>query len=79
VHSQEASEVVKQQGKANDLIDRLKADESFAGVDLDGTLDASLYIGRAPEQVDAFISEHVEPMRARLNDDLASAAEEVFV
>lgn len=79
VHSQAAADVVKQQGESNDLISRLKEDESFADVDLEGTLDAKLYIGRAPEQVDAFISDHVEPVRARLAGDLTSDSEDVFV
>ncbi|MCH2203399.1 MAG: adenylosuccinate lyase [Fuerstiella sp.] len=79
VHSQEAADIVKQHGKPNDLISRLKQDTSFAGVDLDSTLDASLYIGRAPEQVDAFIAEQVDPLRTRLADDLSSDAEEVKV
>lgn len=79
VHSQEAADVVKQQGKSNDLISRLKGDGSFAGVDLEGALDASLYIGRAPQQVDAFLAEHVEPVRSRLAEDLSPDSEEVFV
>ena len=79
VHSQEAADIVKQHGKPNDLINRLKQDTSFAGVDLDGTLDASLYIGRAPEQVDAFIAEQVNPVRTRLAEDLSPDAEDVKV
>ena len=34
-HSQAAAAVVKQQGGANDLLERLAADEAFAAVDLD--------------------------------------------
>ena len=79
VHSQEAADAVKQQGKSNDLISRLKADDSFAGVDLEGALDASLYIGRAPEQVDAFVADQIEPVRKRLADDLTAAGEDVYV
>jgi adenylosuccinate lyase len=79
VHSQKAADAVKQQGKANDLISRLKLDESFAGVDLEGTLDASLYIGRAPQQVDAFVADQVEPVRNRLAADLTADGEDVFV
>lgn len=79
VHSQEAADAVKQQGKSNDLISRLKTDDSFAAVDLEGTLDASLYIGRASEQVDAFVAQQVEPIRKRLATDLTADAEDVYL
>jgi adenylosuccinate lyase len=64
-HSQAAANVVKEQGSANDLIDRLKADKAFAKVDLAAALDAHKFVGRAPEQVDEFLSETVEPIRQR--------------
>ena len=70
LHSQQAADQVKHQGCPNDLIDRLKLDPMFSSVDLAGTLDAKLYIGRAPEQVDAFIVGFVEPVRARYASDL---------
>jgi adenylosuccinate lyase len=65
VHSQEAARQVKDEGAANDLIDRLKSDGAFAGVDLESALDARKFVGRAPEQVDAFVREVVEPIRAK--------------
>ena len=37
----------------------------FEGVDLDLLLDPSLYVGRAPRQVDQFVREVVEPIRSR--------------
>lgn len=79
VHSQAAADTVKQQGSANDLIQRLQQDDAFEGVDLAGTLDASLYIGRAPQQVDSFIEEHVQPIRDQLKDDLNDDGEDVKV
>lgn len=79
VHSQEAADAVKQQGKSNDLISRLKTDDSFAAVDLEGTLDASLYTGRASEQVDAFVADQIEPIRKRLATDLTADGEDVFL
>ncbi len=63
VHSHEASRVVKEEGGSNDLIERLQTDEKFAQVDLGATLDASKYIGRAPEQVDEFITQIIRPIR----------------
>ena len=79
VHSQAAADTVKQQGSANDLIQRLQQDDAFEGVDLAGTLDASLYIGRAPQQVDSFIHEYIQPIRDQRRDDLNDDGEDVKV
>lgn len=73
-HSQEAARQVKEHGRPNDLIERLQGDPLFASVDLSATLDARRYIGRAPEQVDAFLRDVVEPIRERYREDLAAAA-----
>jgi adenylosuccinate lyase len=64
-HSLAAAEQVKLAGAANDLMGRLSADPAFASVDLSRVLDAAAFVGRAPQQVDAFIREIVEPIRAR--------------
>ena len=79
VHSQAAAEEVKQRGGANDLIARLQADPQFADVDLDGTLDAGRFTGRAAEQVDEFISRVVEPIRERHRSAVDADAGEVTV
>ena len=65
VHSQAAAQQVKEHGRANDLLDRLKSDMAFASVDLSNALDARRFVGRAPEQVDSFITNIVEPIRLR--------------
>lgn len=72
-HSQDASQRVKQEGQANDLIDRLTADRAFAKVDLASALDAQRFVGRAPEQVDEFVAEVVEPIRRRYQGAALSA------
>lgn len=79
VHSQAAAAQVKQEGRENDLLERLKTTAAFANVDMEGTLDARLYIGRAPEQVDQFLNEQVEPVRRRYSSDLSGSAEAVRV
>jgi len=61
-HSQAAARRVKVEGRENDLLDRLKKDSLFANVDIDAEMEPSRFIGRAPEQVDAFLSEHVDPI-----------------
>ena len=54
-HSQAAGQIIKGMGGENDLIERLKKDPLFKGVEFDDLLDPKKYIGRAPEQVIEFI------------------------
>jgi adenylosuccinate lyase len=61
VHSQAAAEQVKKFGKPNDLIERLKEDSAFAKVDFKKVLKPDDYVGRAPQQVDEFITKIVKP------------------
>jgi adenylosuccinate lyase len=74
-HSLAAAARVKQDAQPNDLIDRLKGDAAFAKVNLDDVLDPAKYVGRAPEQVDAFVAKVVEPIRARYAKALSRGAE----
>ncbi len=64
-HSQAAARVVKEQGGENDLLDRLAADGAFSKVDLRAALGPAQFIGRAPQQVDEFLSEVARPIRAK--------------
>jgi len=64
-HSQAAAAMVKQEGVPNDLLDRLAADPAFAKVNLDAALDPQKFIGRAPEQVDEFLAEVIDPILAK--------------
>ena len=70
LHSHAAAAQVKKFGKNNDLIDRLKADISFAEVDFEKILDPNKYIGRAPQQVDEFIKQIVTPILRRYQKEL---------
>jgi len=65
-YSMEAGRRVKEDGQPNDLLRRIAADPAFAldEQELDRLLDPAAFIGRAPEQVDAFLSEEVEPLLA---------------
>jgi adenylosuccinate lyase len=65
VHALAAADQVKHHGRPNDLIDRLKSDNAFAAIDLNSALDPHLLIGRAPQQVEAFVREVIDPIRAR--------------
>ncbi|KAF9823312.1 hypothetical protein SFRURICE_019121 [Spodoptera frugiperda] len=79
VLSHEAGAQVKQHGKDNDLIERVKKDSYFAPIlsQLDKILDASTFIGRAPEQVTEFIEEEVNPVLNKYKQSLAEVAKPV--
>jgi adenylosuccinate lyase len=64
-HSQAAAARVKQEGRENDLLQRLAADPAFAKVDLRDVTHPKRFVGRAPQQVDAFVKEFVAPIRRR--------------
>jgi adenylosuccinate lyase len=74
-HSMAAAEQVKQNGMPNDLIERLRNDPAFAKVDLSRVLDAKLFVGRAPQQVDQFVQEVVEPIRKRYRGQIGQSVE----
>jgi len=69
VHSMEAARRVKEEGKPNDLIDRIAEDPIFDinKEELLKTLAPENYIGRSREQVEEFLSEHVMPLLKRNN------------
>ncbi|NND96262.1 MAG: adenylosuccinate lyase [Pirellulaceae bacterium] len=69
VHSQAAAKRVKAEGQENDLIERLRNDKAFEGVDLDAAMNPLDFVGRAPEQVDAFIAQYIDPIRQRYQDN----------
>ena len=74
-HSQDAAAEVKQRGLANDLMDRLAGDDAFKSVDLGDMVDPARFVGRAPQQVDEFLAEVVEPLLRRYPQRLAGEAE----
>ncbi len=65
VHSRAAALAVNEEGKTNDLLDRLKADAGFTGLDIDRLVDPLAFVGRAPEQVDEFLRDVIVPIRDR--------------
>ena len=66
VLSHEAAHEVKQRGRPNDLLERVRAYAYFDPIkdQLDALLDPKTFIGRAPEQVDRFLAEWVRPALA---------------
>jgi adenylosuccinate lyase len=74
-HSHAAGHAVKSEGQPNDLLDRLHGEAMFRNLDLDAVLDPMAYVGRAPEQVDLFVADLVDPIRRRYADSLGEATE----
>jgi len=74
-HSHEAAIRIKQEGLANDLLLRLQNDPAFAKVDVAAALNPQHFVGRAPEQVDEFFADVVEPIRCRYAASPPTAAE----
>lgn len=73
-HSRAAAEQVNQ-GRPNDLAERLAADPAFGGIDLRSLLDPGALVGRSAEQVDEYLAEVIEPLRSRYAAALAGEAE----
>jgi adenylosuccinate lyase len=65
VHSQEAARRIKEQGEENDLLERLAADPMFSKIDVRSLANSAHFVGRAPEQVDAFLAQVVAPIRMK--------------
>lgn len=66
VLSHEAGAAVKQEGKSNDLIERIERDDFFKPIvdELPKLMDASTFIGRAPQQVEKFTAPGGEVSKA---------------
>jgi adenylosuccinate lyase len=63
VLSHQAAAQVKEHGKENDLIERIKNTAYFKPIHgiLDQLLDPKTFTGRAPQQVEKFLKTEVEP------------------
>ncbi len=69
-HAQDAAARVKAEGADNDLLDRLKREPAFASIDIAAVLNPLQFVGRSPQQVDAFVRDVVEPIRKRYAGEL---------
>ncbi len=75
--SMEAGKNVKIEGGDNNLLDLIAADESFGLTkeELEACMEPARYVGRAPEQVDAFLSKVVLPIMEENKELLGMRAE----
>lgn len=80
VHSMAAGKVVKEEGKPNDLLDRIAADPAFnvTREDLDRVMKPENYVGRAPEQTKEYLRDVIRPILDE-NSDLLGAEAEINV
>jgi adenylosuccinate lyase len=75
VHSRAVADQIKAGERANNLLERLRSDPVFRGIDFDVLLQRSNFVGRAPEQVAEFIEQEIVPIRARYRHLLDQRAE----
>lgn len=78
--SMEAGRNVKVEGKENNLLELIAADSAFnmSLEDLQKTMEPSRYVGRAKEQVDAFLTKVIAPV-LKENKDLLGVKAEINV
>jgi len=71
-HSMEAARKIKEEGKENDLLERLKTDPLFASVAarMDELVNPSAFVGRAPEQASEFLKNRVYPILEKHSTEL---------
>lgn len=76
-HSMDAGRVVKEEGKPNDLIDRIAADSKFnlTKKQIEASMDPKLFIGRAPQQTEEFFEEFIDPILNEHKDYIGLQAE----
>jgi adenylosuccinate lyase len=74
-HSHAVTAALKAGADKNDLLERLKADPLLAGIDFPTVLDQNQFVGRAPQQVEEFLAEEIEPIRRRYPHLLGQTAE----
>ena len=77
VHSMAAGRKVKEEGEANDLLERIAADPAF-GTDMESlqkVMRPENYVGRAPQQTEEFLATVVQPILDANKDALGITAE----
>ncbi len=71
-HSMDAARRMKDEGSDADLLERIAGDDAF-GMDraeLEALIDPTRFVGRAPEQVDRMLEDHVRPALGRYAERL---------
>jgi adenylosuccinate lyase len=74
-NSRAVADALKAGAADNDLLARLRREPLFAGVDVDAVLEPSRFVGRAPEQVEEFLTAEIAPVRERYRHLLGQRAQ----
>ena len=76
-HSMAAGRVVKEEGKDNDLLERIAADPAFGMTieQLRAIMKPENFVGRAPQQTEEYIDEYIRPVLEANKDILGMKAE----
>ena len=76
-HSMAAGRVVKAEGKPNDLLERIAADPAFNMTmeQLQKVMKPENFVGRAPQQVEEFVAEVIQPILDQYQAELGMKAE----
>ena len=77
VHSMEAAKLVKEEGKDNDLLERIANDTLFPmnKEELEAIMDPAKFVGRSVQQVEEYNQEVIQPMLNQERDSLGIQAE----
>ncbi|MDO5145962.1 MAG: adenylosuccinate lyase [Eubacteriales bacterium] len=76
-HSMAAGRIVKEEGKENDLLERIAADDAF-GMNLEqlqAIMKPENFVGRAPEQTEEYLRDYVRPLLEANREMLGMKAE----
>ena len=76
-HAVAAAAVVKQEGKPNDMIARVEADPAFGLTreEIEAELSPEAFTGRAPEQVEEYLRDVIQPLLDANPEDVGQKAE----
>lgn len=76
-HSMAAGKVVKEEGKPNDLIERIANDPKFGLTkeEIEAHMQPIHYVGRSVQQTEEFFRDYIDPILAKHQDELGIEAE----
>ena len=76
-HSMAAGKVVKEEGKPNDLIDRIAKDPKFGMTkeQIESHMEPIHYVGRSVQQTEEFFADYIDPILDKHSDELGIEAQ----
>ncbi|MDX8416725.1 adenylosuccinate lyase [Absicoccus intestinalis] len=76
-HSMAAGKVVKEEGKPNDLIDRIAKDPKFGMTkeQIESHMEPIHYVGRSVQQTEEFFVDYIDPILDKHSDELGIEAQ----